>query len=58
MAKRFGHIGQVAQQQAVALLETKPRNKKKQCAPSGDAARDLTLACWFSAASATGTLMI
>jgi hypothetical protein len=30
MAKRYGHIGQVAQRQAVALLDAKPKTKKKR----------------------------
>jgi hypothetical protein len=29
MAKRYGHIGQVAQRQAVEMLDAKPKRKKK-----------------------------
>ena len=30
MAKRYGHIGQVAQRQAVAILDVKPPRRKQR----------------------------
>jgi hypothetical protein len=35
MAKRYGHIGQIAQRQAVAVLDAKPKPKKRSESGTG-----------------------